>query len=828
MTQRDTLMRSALAAHRAGALDEAKRLYRKILETEPTNEMACGNLAIIAAQQGEFVTAEALFRRQIELRPGNAANFRNLGLALLQQARLDAAIEAYRHAITLDPDNAASHFSLGTALDRSGDFDAAVASYGRAAALNPDFPEVVGNIGTVLQKQGRSDEAVAAYHRAIELRPDYAEAHFNLGSVLHGRLDLEGAEAAYRTALRLQPANAAVFNNLGAVLLDQGRYAEATDAFSAALRFDPGFAEAHHNLGAALQRQSKLEEALSAYRQALRIRDGYVEAMNNAGIVLQLLGQTDEAIALYRQIIELDPASFEAHGNLGAACLAQGNPGAALAALKTANACKADIPEILYNLGNAWRELGDIEQAIGSYSRALALNPRYDDAFCQLAYHRWQACDWRDYAADQSRLLRMVDEGSRVPPFFLLATPASAADQLRAARNWAASVTRPALTSAPGRIDGDRRIRLGYLSGDFHQHATPYLMAELFERHDRNVFEVFAYSYGPDDASPMRSRIERAFDHFVDVGPMSHRDAAERIRKDDIDILIDLKGYTYNARPQIAAHRPASVQVSYLGYPATMGCDFIDYQIVDAFVVPPDQQDCFSEALVHLPGCYQVNDATRAIDAPMSREDCGLPHDAFVFCSFNRSYKIAPAVFDIWMRLLGNVPESVLWLLETNDLAKRNLCAEARKRGIDADRLKFAPVVPPGQHLARHRHADLFLDTLPCNAHTTASDAIWAGLPLLTCAGDTFAGRVAGSLLMACGLPELVTNSLADYEARAMELAQTPQALAALRDRLGLSRDPGGPFDTPRTVARIEAAFRQMWSTWRSRAPAAPFAVADR
>jgi len=313
---------------------------------------------------------------------------------------------------------------------------------------------------------------------------------------------------------------------------------------------------------------------------------------------------------------------------------------------------------------------------------------------------------------------------------------------------------------------------------------------------------------------------------MVDIGALSHREAARTIHADEVDILIDLKGYTHHARPAISAYRPAPVQVSYLGYPATMGADFIDYIIVDPFVVPPNQQTFFSERLVHLPGSYQVNDRKREVaGAGASRRDWGLPADALVFCSFNNSYKISPAIFDIWMRLLRLVPGSVLWLLETNDLVKENLRLEAGKRGVEAGRLIFAPVVSPAEHLGRHRHADLFLDTLPCNAHTTASDALWAGLPVLTCSGDTFAGRVAGSLLMATGMPELVTGSLDDYEGTALALARDPQRLRALRSKLEKNRDTAALFDLPRSTANIEAAYARMWQTWSSGQEPAAFSI---
>jgi predicted O-linked N-acetylglucosamine transferase (SPINDLY family) len=513
------------------------------------------------------------------------------------------------------------------------------------------------------------------------------------------------------------------------------------------------------------------------------------------------------------------PNDAEARNNLGAALLAQGRPDDALRELQQALALKPDHPEAYYNLGNAWRELGKIEGALAAYRTALRLRPDFADALSQLVYHRRHACDWVDYAADEQRLLAMVRSGApRVPPFYLLATPASAADQLACARRW----VEPILPQPEELFRHDigrnhDRIRLGYLSADFHQHATASLAVELFERHDRARFEVVAYSYGPDDGSPLRRRIEHAFDRFVDIRALPHRAAAERINADEIDILIDLKGYTQHARPHIAAYRPAPVQVSWLGYPATMGAPFIDYILVDSFIVPPDEQPCFTEQLAHLPGCYQINGRNREIAASaLSRQECGLPAQGFVFCSFNNSYKITPQMFAIWMRLLAAVPGSVLWLLASNDLVERNLRREAEQRGVEPGRLVFAPRLPLAEHLARHRHADLFLDTLPCNAHTTASDALWAGLPLLTCVGRTFAGRVAASLLAAIGLPELITASLEDYECTALGLARDARRLHELRDVVRRHRETSSLFDSPRFAAELEALLARLWGRWRS------------
>ena len=821
------LMEDALAAQRRGAIGDAKRLYSSVLRIDPTNAAAHGNLAIIAAQQGDLVSAERLIRREIELRPNYPASHNNLGSVLQQQGRLMDAIVAHRQALEFNPNYAEAYLALGNALKQQGSLDQAMEAYRSAIKARRDYAEAHNNIGVLLVAQGRLDEATSAYREALALRPVYAEAHFNLGVVLHQKHELDAAEASYRRVMSLHPEIAVAHNNLGTVLKDQGRLDQALAAFDDAVKLQPDYAEAFYNRATVLQQQARLEEALAAYGRAVELRGDYTEALNNAGIVLVELGRLGDAIDLYRRLLERMPAHADACNNMGTALLAEGRPEEARAAFEQALAHRPDFPEAFYNLGNAWREFGNVAEAIAAYRNALLLRPDYADAFSQIAYHHAQACEWGSYETEHQELVDMVRRGVRVPPFYLLATPASAADQLLGARNWIGPIRPPRQAVFEHRPVADReRIRLGYLSGDFHQHATAQLMAELFERHDRDLFEVFGYSYGPDDNSPIRARLDSAFDRFIDIRAMSHRDAARTIHADKVDILIDLKGYTHQARPAISAYRPAPVQVSYLGYPATMGADFIDYIIVDPIVVPASEQPFFSERLVHLPGSYQVNDSKREVaSAPTSRQDWGLPEAGVVFCSFNNSYKISPAFFDIWMRLLRSVPGSVLWLLEANELVEDNLRSEAETRGVEAERLIFAPRVASADHLGRHLHADLFLDTLPCNAHTTASDALWAGLPVLTCSGDTFAGRVAASLLAAAGMPELIAPSLEEYEHMALTLARDPRRLIALRQKLAVNRDGSDLFDPVKLTGNIEAAYARMWQTWLSGERPAAFSI---
>ena len=567
---------------------------------------------------------------------------------------------------------------------------------------------------------------------------------------------------------------------LGIQLQEAGRLEEALETSLRVVELCPDWPEAHNNLGNVYLKLNRLDEAALAYREAIRRRPAYPEALSNLGLALANVGRLDDATLLFSHAIAAAPA----------------------------------WPDAYHNLANTLVDLGQTAEALAAYRQAVSLKPDFAEALAALVHLQRHACDWDGLEAAEGALLDLVRRGqARIAPLILMSlTGATPADHLAGARNWAAQFSVPTdsrLPPPPPPVAG-RRIRLGYLSADFHAHATAYLTAELFERHDRGRFEVFGYSFGPDDGSAMRRRLEAGFDHFVDLRALAHRDAAQRIRDDGIDLLIDLKGYTQNARPRILAYRPAPIQINWLGYPGTMGAEFIDAVLVDPVVAPGADQRFYDERLISLPDCYQPNDSQRPIALPPTRRACGLPERGVVFCCFNNSFKLTPVFFDAWSRLLAQVPGSVLWLLGANPLVEANLRAQALARGLDPDRLVFAPRLPLAEHLARYLVADLFLDVAPYNAHTTASDALWAGLPVLTLRGTTFAGRVAASLLHAVGMPELVTNSLDEYEALALALARDPGRRATLRHRLEQGRTTAPLFDSRRFTAAIEAAFADL------------------
>ena len=554
-----------------------------------------------------------------------------------------------------------------------------------------------------------------------------------------------------------------------------------------------------------------------------------LHALRQAATARYRNGEFEAAEQLIGEALKLDPNSPELWSNRGTAQAAAKHHEAAIASFSRALQLNPGFLGAQANRAHALFELQRYAEAIPDYEALLARDPNHAYSAGNLVFCRLQCCDWSNFESDRRIMLARLRAGQRVlPPVLSVALLDSAADQLTAAQIVSRDKFPPARPLWRGEIYRHDRIRLAYVSADFHAHATAVLMAGVFEQHDHSRFETIAISFGRDDGSRLRGRVANAFDSFIDARGKSDGEIAQTIREREIDIAIDLKGYTSEARPTVFSLRPAPIQVNYLGFPGTMGAPFMDYLIADRTVAPDAHKAFYSEQIVQLPDTYQPNDRSRETAAgTIDRASAGLPENGFVFCCFNNSYKIQPPLFDVWMRLLRDVRGSVLWLLGDNAAATRNLKREAASRGVDPERLVFAARKDLPEHMARHRLADLFLDTLPYNAHTTASDALWTGLPVVTCRGNTFAGRVAASLLHAAGLPELVTGSLADYESLALRLARDPSALAALKLRLVQTREAVPLFDATRFTRHLEAAYVAMYERYQRGLPPAAFAVTD-
>ena len=750
--------------------------------------------ALAAHRQGRLDQAEACYRRILALMPRHFDALHLLGVIAYQRRDSQAAVQLIGQALQLDPRSAPAYVNLAAAQRALGEAEAALASYDRALALQPELPEALLNRSVLLAGLGQAAAAITGYDRLLALQPLLAGAHF-----------------ARATAL-----------------LALGQSAAALAGFDRALAIEPALAEALANRGAALRALGRLEAALDSLDRALALRTDLPEALNNRGSVLLDLHRAAEAVASYDRALALRPADAEFLNNRGIALSALGELEAAVAGYGEALRVRPDYPEALNNRGSALRELGRHEAAAEDYRRLLALAPDFPDTPGDLLSAQLNCCDWTEYEALQGRIVAGIAAGQRaILPFLCLSVLDDPGLQRRCAEIYAAEKfpLQPPLWR--GERYGHDRIRLAYLSGNLHEHVIPYLMAWLFETHDRDRFEVTALSFGPARPSAMRTRLEHAFDRFVDVRSRSDGDVAQLIRDLEIDIAIDLNGYTGGSRAGILAFRPAPVQVSYVGFAGSMGTPAIDYILADRFLVPEGAEAFYSERVVRLPDSYWPTDPDCAIAERIpSRAECGLPEAGFVFCCFNSLHKIAPPVFAIWLRLLRQVPGSTLWLMGESATAIGKLRAHAAAQGIDPARLVFARRMATAEHLARHRLADLCLDTLPYNAHTTASDALWAGLPVLTCPGRSFAARVGGSLLTAAGLLELVAPSLAAYEAMALELAREPERLAAFKDRLARNHDRCRLFDSRRLRQSIERAYETMWARAERGAAPAGFDVA--
>jgi predicted O-linked N-acetylglucosamine transferase (SPINDLY family) len=774
--------------------------------------------AIALHQSGKLAEAEPLYLHILRAEPDHAHAQRLLGVLRHQQWRHAEALDFIDGALDANSYDAEAHSNRGNVLLALKCAEEALASYDRAIVLNPGDANTYYNRGSALLELGRVEEALETYDKTIVLKPDHSLAHCNRGNVLLALERAEEAVASYDSAIALRPNDTVTHYNRGNALMQLKSHEGASASYDRAIGLRPNFAEAHSNRGNALMQLKRIEEALVSWDRAIGLKPDYAEAHSNRGNALLELKRAEEAVASYDRAIALKPGQAEIHANRGNALLALERAEEALASYDKAIALKPNYAEAYAGRGNALKELQRFADAVASYGTALAFDPGHKYAIGAAADCAMKLCDWewcKNY--DEDLRLRIIEQTSIAPPFLALGQFDDAALQLQCAKTWIKDqISVPPQPKATAPAWRNHKIKVAYLSADFRRHATAHLIAELIERHDRERFEVIGVSFGPDDGSEMRVRLGAAFDHFIDVRRIGDEAVAQLINRARVDIAVDLMGHTQYARPGILAYRPAPIQTSYLGFPGTTGADFIDYIIADPIVAPFDQQPYYTEKIVHLPDCYQSNDSTRSIAMRIpAREQFGLPADSFVFCCFNTSRKITPAVFDVWTRLLKAISGSVLWLLRDNTDTERNLRKEAAARGIDPARLVFADGLATGEHLARHRLADLFLDTLPYNAHTTASDALWAGLPLLTCRGETFPARVAASLLKAVGLPELVTNSLDEYETLALRLATDRALCCRFRERLAENRLTYPLFDSERFRRHIEAAYDIMWGLWQ-------------
>jgi predicted O-linked N-acetylglucosamine transferase (SPINDLY family) len=821
------MFRSALAFLQAGQVADAERSFKQVLRAYPTHAGALNLLAILTMQTGRLAEAEDYARRALKETPGSDVTLYNYGLILKSLGQPAEALQRYNEALAINPAVPETWNNRGVTFNDLKRYRDAIADFDKALSIKANYPDALCNKGKALAGLSLYDQALAAYDKALALNPALAEAWIGRGNTYYELKRYDEALGAYDKAAGIKRDLADAWLGRGNVYVRLRQYDDALAAYDKALASRPRFAEAWLGRGNVNLALKRYDEAFEDYGRALQIKPDFAEVWLGRGNIAFELNGPDDAQAAYDKALALNPelpSAWVARGNIDYGFFRYDQ---ADAAYNKALALRPDLAEAWVGRGNLLVRLQRHDEAVGAYDRALAIDPGLKYVAGDRLHAKQFICDWASLEPDISRLLADVREGRiACAPFALVSVPSSAAEPLRCAQLFVADKY-PAM---PPLWRGERykhdRIRIAYLSADFRDHATSHLVAGMFECHEKSRFEITAVSWGPDDNSDMRKRIIKSSDRFVDVRLQGQTRIAELLCEMEIDIVVDLMGFTHNSRTGIFAMRPAPIQVNYLGYPGTLGSDYFDYMIADETVIPDDQRAFYSEQVVWLPDCYQANDRQRHVaEGVPTRSDCGLPDNGFVFCSFNNAYKIMPDVFDVWMRLLRQVEGSVLWLIEANAMTSKNLRREAEQRGVVAERLIFAPRKPLPDHLARHRLAGLFLDTLPCNAHTTASDSLWAGLPVVTCLGATFAGRVAASLLKAAGLKDLVTANLADYETLALALARDPARLAALKAKLASERQSCPLFDTPRFTRQIESAYVTMWERYQRGEPPVHFAV---
>jgi predicted O-linked N-acetylglucosamine transferase (SPINDLY family) len=765
-----------LISSRAG---DAVPFLERAVSASPQHGAALENLGLAHLLLGRFAEAERVLRKAVALPGAPASVHMRLGLAVLHQQRYPEAIEALQRALELEPRNLDCHLNLGQAFARLGDGATARNHFETVLRLSPGHVDAMFNIGVLALERDELDQARQWFERARAQSPRHVDVLVNLGIVLQKQRRLEEAAGCFRRALEIDPALAAAGNNLAHTLMLQRRLKEAREQYLATLSVAPGMIVAHEGLAAACIRLGRLKEGILHLREVLRLDRDSCDIRTALADALFQDGQLDEAESAAQRGNELDSDAV--------------GPYSVLAQIHTVR--------------------GEFERAAAVLEAGFQRTGA-DSLLGTLTHQLRRICDWKKWRETWPQLASRLDRSAELgSPFWLLAESTTAQQQLSYTRRWA---QKQFGDSGDGRevrrafSIGSRRLRVGYFSCDFQEHAVAYLVAEVLELHDRQHFEIFAYSYGPGDPSPMRARLRQACEHFVDVARDPDDIAVDRIRRDELDVLVDLHGYTVGARTAILARRPCPVQINWLGYPGTMGAAFMDYLIADSYIIPAGQESAYAERILRLPHCYQPNDRKRPLAEPLSRAEYRLPDQGFVFCCFNQAVKITQEIFACWMRLLRRVPHSVLWLLEDNPRATRNLSDAARGHGIAPERLMFAPRLPHAQHLARYRVVDLALDTFPYTSHTTASDALWQECPLVALCGDTFASRVSGSILTACGLPELITHSLPEFEDIAYRLASDADFMRHMRARLSSAKTSAPLFDSTAFTRNLEHLYTNL------------------
>ena len=732
-------------------------------------------------------------------------------LFLFQNNQLDKAKEVCLERLKENPNNYDILYLLGLVFFQIQNYEKSAEAINRAIKIKPENVDAYNSHAIALVHNKKFEEAIQSWSKAIEIKPDYAEAYYNRGNALFELKKIDQAIESFDKAIKNKPDYIEAYNNLGNIFCDLNRSEESLKSFDKAIEIKPDYAEAYFNRGNALKKFKRLNQAIASYDKAIENKFEKVEVYNYRGHAFLELKKAKDALSSYNKAIKINTDSANSHYNRGLALLQLKREKDAIDSFDTSIKIRPDYAEAYFYRGDAFYSLNKIEEALISYEEAYKINPNQNYLFGQLLFLKNNTCKWNFFEENLEKLKNeILNKKKSSPPFPLL----SLIDSLKIHKNSAEIFlkSRYPLENTLEPISfrkPNKKIRIGYYSADFYNHAVSHLLVKLFELHDKSKFELIGFYFGPDKNDEMQKRISAAFDQFINVNFKNDKEVAQLSRELNIDIAVDLMGFTRSNRFGIFVEKCAPIQISYLGYSSTTGSNCIDYIIGDEILIPKENQKYYSEKIIYLPDSFMVNDFTKKIsDKIFTRKEFNLPETAFIFCSFNKFYKIIPKVFDTWMKLLKQVEGSVLWLIEDNFKGVENLKEEANKRGIDSKRIIFAEYMKSHEdYLARYKVADLFIDTIPYNGHTRVSDALWAGLPVLTQIGDSFQSRVSASLLNALDLSELISHSEKQYEDLALKLATNKNELQEIKNKLKKNILKMPLFNTKIFTKKIETAF---------------------
>ena len=848
------MLNKALTHFKNGEYSSSKIILEKILQIKHRNVEALHLLGIIFAIEKNFTVAIDYFSKALKLNPldqkvlfnrANAyyefgkpelsisdteklilLNNKNVDALLINSnakmayGDIDGAIVSLDRVLNINPNNYKALVNKGTLLIEQEKYNVAIETLDYSIKINPELPEAYNQIGRAMKGLSKNNKAITFFKRAIEINPEYKEAHNNLGNTLHELERFDEALTSYEKSISIDPYYPETYYNIGNTLHVLERFAEALASYKKSITINPNYPEAFYNIGNLLQKLRRFEDAVNNYDSAISLKSNYAEAYHNRGNSLRSLRRIVDSISSYEHAIALNPNGTNAYISLANSLKEIGRIEEAISNINMAITLDSNVVEGYLHLGILYVEQKQFDEAVVNFSKVLLLKSDYDYFFGDYMHAKMQICDWSKFNENLDQLLNNIDLGKKTSASFpVLALTDLPTAHLKSAETWINDNYPLNTTLGVIRIPQGKKIRIGYFSADFREHAVSYLIAELFELHQRNLFDVIGFSFGARTNDLMEQRIIRSLDKFIDVRFKSDIEIAKLSRDLFIDIAIDLNGHTQHSRCGIFSYRAAPVQVSYLGYLGSMGADYYDYLIADSSLIPVESRQYYKEKVVYLPS-YQVNDSKRIMsDVVFTKVDLNIDEESFVFCCFNTSYKITPTTFYGWINILESVPSSVLLLYCSNKWAEINLQKEFVKRGINKDRLFFCGLINRSDYLARFKVADLFLDTFPYNAGTTASDALWAGLPVLTRMGKSFASRMAASLLNAVDLPELITTSQEQYEARAIELATNREKLMTIKEKLASKRLTSVLFDSSRFSKHIEIAYMNMYERYKANLP---------